>query len=322
MLPTINIETHIGYIVMTEAVIMMLALILDALLGEPRRLHPLVGFGLLTQKLEKTCNRFKNKSNSRIAGVICWLVLTLPLPIAYFVIHQNNAFFWVLDVIVVYAAIGHKSLKQHAMQILKPLQNNDITQARHFCSYIVSRNTKTLSEPEIVRATTESVLENGHDAVIASLVWFMIGGAPLVILHRLANTLDAMWGYKNERFVHFGWCAARMDDLLGWPSAKITCLLFACQKRFYPALKNGFVQGRQYKSLNGGWVMASGATVLNFTLGGKAMYHGKIVESVTLGCGESVVANDIARSLALVKTAALIFITSCFFIHLTIRGLT
>jgi adenosylcobinamide-phosphate synthase len=214
----------------------MLALMLDALLGEPRRFHPLVGFGLLTQALEKFANRFKDQTKSRFAGAVCWLLLTLPLPIIYYFIHQDSALFWSLDVIVVYAAIGHKSLKQHALQILKPLQNNDIDEARHFCSYIVSRNTKTLSEYEIVRATTESVLENGHDAVIATLVWYMIGGAPLVILHRLANTLDAMWGYKNPQFVHFGWCAAKMDDLLGWPSAKVSCVLFACQKRFYRSI--------------------------------------------------------------------------------------
>ncbi|NQZ10990.1 MAG: cobalamin biosynthesis protein CobD, partial [Algicola sp.] len=295
---------------MIETVVLMLALMLDGLLGEPRRFHPLVGFGLLTQALEKTVNRFKNQPNSRIAGIVCWLLLALPLPVVYFIIHQESALFWCIDVIVVYAAIGHKSLKQHALQILKPLQNNDIDEARHFCSYIVSRDTKALSEVEIVRATTESVLENGHDAVIATLVWYMIGGAPLVILHRLANTLDAMWGYKNTRFIHFGWCAAKMDDLLGWPTAKITCLLFALQKRFYRSLKNGWIQGRQYKSLNGGWVMAAGATVLNFKLGGKAIYHGKIVESVTLGAGEPVVVDYIARSLNFGTFAALIFITA------------
>ena len=110
-----------------------------------------------------------------------------------------------------------------------------------------------------------------------------------------------------------------MDDLLGWPTAKMTCLLFAVQQRFYRSLKNGWIQGRQYKSLNGGWVMAAGATVLNFKLGGKAMYHGKIVESVTLGAGETVAANDIARSLDLVTFAALIFITVCFLMPMASR---
>ncbi len=149
------------------------------------------------------------------------------------------------------------------------------------------------------------MLENGHDAVIATVVWFAIGGAPLVILHRLSNTLDAMWGYKNSRFIYFGWFAARMDDFLGWPTAKITSLLYVCQGPLLIALDNAKIQGRQYKSLNGGWVMAAGATVLGIRLGGSASYHGKTIQSVTLGKGAQVSSKDIEPSLTLVSNALL-----------------
>jgi adenosylcobinamide-phosphate synthase len=307
---------------MITSTLMIIAFVLDFFFDEIKRYHPLVGFGFLTSKVEKSFNISPslNKSSSkwqpRLFGTLSWLMLCTPLPFIYYYFHQETLLFWCLDAISLYFCVGLKSLKLHAMQILKPLKNDDLTTARHFCGYLVSRKTNDLSEQEISRATVESVLENGHDAAVASFFWFVIGGAPLVILHRLANTLDAMWGYKNNRFLHFGWCAARMDDLLGWPSAKITALLYACQtsfsfsKTFY-ALKNGYQQSKHYKSLNGGWVMATGASVLNFTLGGTAIYHGKEIISPILGCGGSVEKKDILRSVALVNKAVIIFIALC-----------
>jgi adenosylcobinamide-phosphate synthase len=304
---------------MITPLIMMVAYLIDYLLGEFKRFHPLVGFGWLTAKIEKTVNSLLNETEStniwlpRLWGTFSWLVLCAPLPIIYYYFHQNNILFWCIDAVVLYFAVGLKSLKLHALQILKPLEESDLVTARHFCGYLVSRKTDNLSEQDISRATIESVLENGHDAAIASFFWFIIGGAPLVILHRLANTLDAMWGYKNQRFIHFGWCAARMDDILGWPSAKISALLYALQTnlslpRTINALKNGHQQSQHYKSLNGGLVMATGASVLNFKLGGSAIYHGKEVISVTLGCGNNLVRNDISRSINLVNIAVITLI--------------
>jgi len=313
-------------LIMSTSMIMLVAYLLDCFFGEVKRFHPLVGFGFLTAQLEKSFNpeslpnntaNIKGKCLSRTLGLFSWLLLCLPLPIIYYYFHQNTLLFWCLDAFTLYIAIGLNSLKKHALQILYPLEKNDLTTARHFCGYLVSRKTDQLTEQEISRATVESVLENGHDAAIASFFWFVIGGAPLVILHRLANTLDAMWGYKNQRFLHFGWCAARMDDLLGWPSAKITALLYACQtncslSRMVSALQNGHCQSQHYKSLNGGWVMATGASVLNFTLGGSAIYHGKKVTSPLLGCGAPVVKKDILRSVKLVNKAVILFIAVCF----------
>jgi adenosylcobinamide-phosphate synthase len=305
----------------------MIAYLLDYWLGEIKRFHPLVGFGWITSKIENAFNVHYRSANStniwlpKLLGILSWLVLCAPLPIVYYYFYQNNILFWCLDIIVLYFAIGLKSLKLHALQILKPLEEKNLTSARYFCGYLVSRKTVDLSEQEISRATVESVLENGHDAAVASFFWFIIGGAPLVILHRLANTLDAMWGYKNHRFIHFGWCSARMDDILGWPSSKVTALLYAFPSNFSLsktkyALRNGYQQSQHYKSLNGGWVMSTGASVLNFKLGGSAIYHGKEMTSVTLGCGNSVVSNDIFRSISLVNRAIITLIVICFFFEI------
>ena len=308
-----------------------LALILDKLLGEAKRFHYLVGFGYLATKFEALLNLLPSETPSEMSalktkalGAIAWCLLVLPLPILYFYFLQELPWYWqvVIDAIVLYLALGLTSLKEHAMQIYRPLKSGDLKTARHFTGYIVSRETSQLSEQEMSRATVESMLENGHDAVIASLIYYVIGGAPLVILHRLANTLDAMWGYKNSRFINFGYASARLDDLLGFISGKCCTVLYAIQglqhRLFVKALYNAYSQGKQYKSHNGGWVMAAGATVMRKKLGGSAQYHGKEVHSVTLGEGNNVSSDDIPASLTLVSRASLILLIAVFVFQLLI----
>ena len=289
------------------------ALSLDALLGEPKKYHPLVTFGHLSNYIEKWLNRSKQKHIFSplimLKGALAWSILVLPLPLLYLLVFSTYTPPWLItiliDSLILYLAIGQKSLKQHALQVFTPLKAGNLTLARHFTGYLVSRETKELNEEEMSRATVESMLENGHDAVIASIICYLLGGAPLVIIHRLANTLDAMWGYKNTRFLSFGYAAARIDDVLGFISAKCCTLLYAIQQPFLLALKNAYQQGNLYKSHNGGWVMASGATVLHCTLGGNANYHGKMLTSPQLGCGKTVCCDDIPRSVTLVKRASL-----------------
>lgn len=300
--------------------------LLDALLGEPKRLHPLVGFGKCAYLLEKYLNKGHEKLRFCL-GCIAWVLLVLPLPIALWLLipKQEISLFSsvLLDSLIIYWAIGHNSLRKHGLQIYHALLLNDISLARKYCGYIVSRETDSLSEYDISRATTESMLENGHDAVIATLVWYIIGGAPLVIIHRLANTLDAMWGYRNTRFNYFGRFSARADDILGFISAKITALLFAIQGlfigKFLTIWQLAARQAIHYKSYNGGWVMSAGATLMNVKLGGQSTYHGNKINSPTLGCGKEVNREHIKLSLQKVNYAALLLIMLTFIIELLIN---
>jgi len=303
---------------------LVLALIFDYFLGEPKKYHQLVGFGNLANLIEKILNNpAPHKTHfcpsNAMLGAIAWCVLILPICyLSYYLLALLPlSAKLVIEAIFLYLAIGLNSLNVHAMQVFKPLMQGDLTTARHYTGYLVSRETTNLSPEEMSRATVESMLENGHDAVIASLVYFIIGGIPLVILHRLANTLDAMWGYKNTRFKSFGFFAARADDLLGFISGKICTLLYALQRPFVLALKNAYQQGNQYKSHNGGWVMAAGATVMKKTLGGSASYHGKTITSPTLGMGDSIKINDIPRSIAIVQRAAILLVLIVFIYQLT-----
>lgn len=306
-----------------------LALLADKVFGEAKRFHYLVGFGWLANKLEAKLNTssslsiqspFKSSLKNKLLGTFAWCLLVLPLPLIYWYCFNDLIWYWqiCLDATVLYLAIGLNSLYQHAMQIYQPLKSGDLEQARHFTGYIVSRETQELSEQEMSRATVESMLENGHDSVIASMIYYVIGGAPLVILHRLANTLDAMWGYKNSRFNDFGYASARLDDLLGFISGKCCTLLYAIQGlkhgRVFESLINAYRQGNKYKSHNGGWVMAAGATVMAIKLGGSALYHGKKINSVALGLTKDVDDNqakvtDIPLSLTLVTRASLLLLS-------------
>jgi len=320
-----------------SVITLLLALLLDKILGEAKHFHYLVGFGWLANKLETQLNPAPSKQSVskkatlkqsaltiKLLGTIAWCLLVLPLPILYFFLIEHIPWYWQIatDASVLYLAIGLNSLHQHAMQIYYPLKSGDLKVARHFTGYIVSRETNTLTEQEMSRATIESMLENGHDSVIASLIYYLIGGAPLVILHRFANTLDAMWGYKNSRFLNFGYASARLDDLLGFISGKCCTLLYALQgikqRRFAKAIHHAFSQGNQYKSHNGGWVMAAGATVMRRKLGGSAQYHGKVIHSTVLGVGKDVTRDDIPTSLTIVSRASLLLLVTVFIFQLII----
>lgn len=296
--------------------VLSIALLADWIFGEPQRFHPLVGFGNLANAVEKVIRpRIHSNKTQLLAGCLAWLILILPLPLVCFylqslsVLSSHFSFLYTaLEIVILYSAIGLRSLELHGQQVYQPISNDDIDTARHFTGYLVSRDTSQLNEQECSRAVVESMLENGHDAVIASLFWYAVGGAPLVIVHRLANTLDAMWGYRTEKYLFWGRVSARMDDVLGWPSAKLTACLYGLQGNLLRCLNNATIQSQDYKSLNGGWTMASGATALQIRLGGTASYFGKTIQSVTLGEGNDVTPKDIPRSILLVKRAAWLFI--------------
>ncbi|PKF61606.1 cobalamin biosynthesis protein CobD [Psychromonas sp. psych-6C06] len=299
---------------------LLCALLIDHLLGEPRRFHPLIFFGNLARKLEKRLNQGSHRKRL-LMGIAAWLILVIPIPLLVVAVLSFVPFYiaFLINVYVVYWAVALKSLTEHGMQIYQPLTDNNLSQAQHYCAYIVSRDTSELDAQAISRATTESMLENGHDGVTATLIYFVIGGAPLVIMHRLSNTLDAMWGYRTAQFNYFGKCSARMDDLLGFISAKVTTLLFAIVGLFNGtakmALFNAYQQSKTYKSHNGGWVMAAGATVINVCLGGTAIYFGKSVQSPQLGQGEAVQSKHIKMSLTLVRQAVCVGLIILFFLQ-------
>lgn len=286
-----------------QTLILFCAWCFDYRFGEVQRWHPLVGFGHLATQCEQWLRHGDSATFDRWMGIVGVCLLTLPLPILLSYLRWQWPILILLDSVIIYFCLAHNSLHQHAQAVYSALAKQDIKQARETCQWMVSRDTQTLDEPEIVRAVCESVLENSHDGVTATLFYGLIGGAPLALLHRLINTLDAMWGYRNPRFEYFGWCAARCDDGLGWLSAKFTSVIFLSQGQAWKKWRQVKTQANAYKSLNGGWVIASGAATLSIRLGGVAVYHGEPMHSPTLGNGPVATRNDIQNCLKLLNSS-------------------
>lgn len=285
---------------MTTLLAMLLALVLDAVFGEPRRFHPLVGFGSLAGAAERWLH-----ADRRLAGVAAWAVVVLP-PVALLcglrAVSPPPAVF-VVDVLVLYFALGRHSLGEHARPVAAALDEGDLPRARAAVGRMVSRDTDALDASRIAAAATESVLENGHDAVFGTLFWFAVLGAPGALLFRLSNTLDAMWGYRTLRYERFGWAAARADDVLGYVPARLTALGYAAVGDGATALRCWRTQAPSWDSPNAGPVMAAGAGALRVRLGGPAPYHGRWEDRPVLGAGEPPDASSIDRALRLVDRA-------------------
>lgn len=285
---------------LTTALLALAAVLLDGLLGEPRRWHPLVGFGKLAGRLELRLhggNRTPPRAR-RMRGVQGVLALLLPFTAAAAALTALPYAGSVFSLLMLYFAIGHRSLHDHARPIARALQSQNEDEARRLAGFMVSRDSAALDIPA---ATTESVLENGNDGVFGALFWFAVAGGAGALLYRLANTLDAMWGYRNERYLHFGWAAARLDDLLNFIPARLTALTYALLGQTRQALNCWRTQASAWDSPNAGPVMAAGAGALDLTLGGPARYQGEWHQRPVLGVGRAPDVADIERALGLVR---------------------
>ncbi|MDR1995406.1 adenosylcobinamide-phosphate synthase CbiB [Azonexus sp.] len=274
------------------------AVLADRLLGEPRRFHPLVGFGRLASALELWLNSRLNK-RAILAGSLAWLLAVGPWVALAFWLRPLAPF--AVDAVLLWFALGAQSLREHAEAVARPLREGRLDEARQRVGWMVSRDTATLEESGVAKAGVESVLENGNDAVFGALFWFAVLGGPGALLFRLANTLDAMWGYRSERFNRFGRCAARLDDVLNWLPARLTALTYALLGRTRCALACWRTQAAAWESPNAGPVMAAGAGGLGVQLGGTAIYHGREEIRPPLGIGRPPLAADLGRAVALVR---------------------
>lgn len=289
---------------MTITLSLLLGCMADRLFGEVSRWHPLVGFGHCAHWLERRVNR----GDMRYArGLLGWLLLVLP-PMACAVLLYACLPHWIVAGIALYFALGARALHEHGMAVAVPLAKGDLPEARRRVAYLVSRETEQMDEEAAARATVESVLENGNDAIFGALFWCAVAGAPGVILFRLANTLDAMWGYRNARFNAFGWAAARLDDLLNFIPARLTALSYALLGQTDVALRCWREQAPKWSSPNAGPVMAAGAGSLGVQLGGAAIYEGQIEERPPLGEGAAARAEDISRASILVLRSMLLWV--------------
>ena len=307
-----------GLSLSTVALLLVAGVVLDLLLGETRRWHPLVGFGNLANVIERRLNR----GNLRLPrGSLAWALAVLPLT-ALFMVLTDTAGLW-LHAVLLYLCIGLRSLRDHTIPIYEALRSGDLAQARALTARIVSRDTANASESDLAKASAESLLENGNDAVFGTLFWFILLGGPGAVLFRLANTLDAMWGYRSTRFNLFGRPAARIDDVMNYVPARLTALSYVLlagtgRARAWHCWRT---QAPAWSSPNAGPVMASGAGALGVSLGGAAVYDGEVEQRPPLGAGPAACAGDIQRAWQLVLRTTLLWLgVVCLLAVLTMIG--
>ena len=288
--------------------VVCLALLLDYCFGEPKRFHPLVGFGRYARWLERIINGDKQQPKAgRVGGVLAWVLAVLPWIDLAFALQTllrlgPHWLEFLVSAGVLYLALGWQSLQSHAMAVAYPLSQGNLPLARAEVSKIVSRDCQQMDEQAVAAGATESVVENGADAVFSTLFWFLVLGIPGVVAYRLVNTLDAMWGYKNTRYLAFGWAAARADDVLNFIPARLTALSYTGVGNRSLAWQCWQRQGSQWKSPNAGPVMAAGAGAINVKLGGAAMYHGASQSRGVLGPSDG----DAPSAWSIVKACGLI----------------
>ena len=272
--------------------IVLAAVLLDLLLGDPRWLpHPVVWIGRLIAALEKWLRRIV--PNERAGGVLL-LVITVSvtcgtalaaLRVAYAVSPYLG---FSAAVFLSYTSLAARSLHVESRLVAETLGRGDIGESRRYLSYIVGRDTADLDEPEIWRATVETVAENASDGVIAPLCCLMLGGPVLALAYKAVNTLDSMVGYKNDRYLRFGWASARFDDLVNWLPARLSGLLMVLAAplaglSMVGAWRIMVLDGRNHASPNSGIPEAAAAGALGVQLGGTNRYFGKPVVKPTIG---------------------------------------
>lgn len=311
-----------------------LAYLLDLALGDPKYFpHPVRGIGFLIRLFENILRRPSSRPWwEKTAG--CLLALGLPAGIflgTYLLIQWVKLIHpWaqsVLIVILAYTTLATRSLHLEASRVVKALKAGRISEAKKNLSRIVGRDTEHLTYPEILKAVLETLAENLSDGVIAPLFYLLLGGVPLAMAFKTVSTLDSMVGYKDSRYLHFGWASARLDDLFNYIPARITgllvCLLaWPLGLSFEEAWRIRQRDGRKSESPNAAIPEAALAGALQIQLGGPAYYGGEKCDKPYLGDDRSeITLADYKKTVMMVYGSSLAMAILVFGLRLIWEGL-
>ncbi|SHK32106.1 adenosylcobinamide-phosphate synthase CbiB [Tepidibacter formicigenes] len=276
------VSTYVGYV-------------LDIIFGDPYCLpHPVIYIGKLIKFIE---NIIRNITKSRIGLKMGGLVLNFVVVIityftTYFILKIskgiNYYLYIILNTLIIYTTLATKCLKDEAVKIYNVLKEGDIIKARKQLSYIVGRDTQSLSKNEIIRAVVETVAENTVDGIISPMFYLFIGGAPLAMAYKAVNTLDSMVGYKNEKYIDMGFASAKIDDIANFIPARITAFIMALSSIFLGfdyknSIKIAIRDRKNHKSPNCAYPEGAVAGALRIQLGGTNYYFGEKVYKPTIG---------------------------------------
>ncbi|MFA7572643.1 MAG: adenosylcobinamide-phosphate synthase CbiB [Lutispora sp.] len=272
-----------------------IASIADFIFGDPYSFpHPVRFIGSYINIFEKMVKKMcKSDTALKLAGilltistvflsyVIVWGIIRLA-----FYLGQGVGYF--ISILIMYTCLAGRCLDKEGTKIMAALESKDVKRARKLLSYIVGRDTDNLDESEIARAVIETVAENTSDGIIAPLFYMFLGGAPLAMAYKAINTLDSMVGYKNDKYMYFGWASARLDDIANYIPARLSALFmiigsFLLGMDYMNSYRIVLRDGRNHISPNSGYPEAAAAGALGIRLGGGNYYFGKIVAKPTIG---------------------------------------
>ena len=300
------------------ALALILGFLIDLLLGDPRWLyHPVRIIGNGISLLEKILRRMfpKTPGGEKTAGFFLVLLICIgsggvPFLLLYLAYHIHTVLGIALETFMCYQMLAVKSLKAESMRVYEALKKPDLPGARTAVSMIVGRDSRSLSAAGVTKAAVETIAENTSDGIIAPLFYMAIGGPALMFLYKGINTMDSMVGYKNEKYLHFGRYAAKLDDIANYIPARISAWLMILASFFagfdWKNAKKIFLRDRyNHASPNSAQTEAVMAGALDIQLAGNAFYFGKLYEKPTIGDAvREVETEDIKRANRLLYASA------------------
>ena len=268
----------------------LLGVILDFLLGDPYSIpHPIKLMGKIISFEEKVFRKIFKTNSGLIASGFFMVFINIALgifPIYFLLKNTTGIINFLIHVITYYYCISARMLHYESMEVKKALEIS-LEAGRERLKYIVGRDTKTLSEKEIIRATVETVAENTSDGVIAPLFYILLFGPMGGLTYKFINTMDSMVAYKNEKYFYLGKVPAIVDDIANYIPARITaflmCLTELSPKNIQNAMNIVIRDGRKHTSPNAGYPEGAVAAILGIQLGGGQYYNGIYVEKPILG---------------------------------------
>jgi adenosylcobinamide-phosphate synthase len=305
--------------------------VLDYFFGDPVFFpHLVVGIGNLIENFEKILrSRFEKSPKGELQGGIVLVILVLlctVLPVfglSYILSKVNPLLHLLFEAVICWQCLAARSLSEAGISVYNELNKNDLPAARKAVSMVVGRDTSSLDEAGVIRATVETIAENTSDGVIAPLLFLLVGGGAFGVFYKAVNTMDSMLGYKNERYLYFGRAAAKLDDIANFIPARLSGLLMipgaALAKLDYKSAWRIFKRDRKnHSSPNSAHTESAAAGALGIQLGGDSYYFGELVHKPTIGDSLWPVApSDILGTINLMYRTSIL----CLIMYIIIGGI-
>lgn len=289
----------------------------DLVVGDPRRWHPVAGFGRAALALERAMY-----APTRLRGALVVAIL-VALPAAGAELLSRASARGRLGLgrsaalaLLTWVTLGGRSLRREALNVSDLVARGELDRARDALRALCGRDAAALDGPALCRAAVESVAENSSDAIVGALLWGALAGPAGVAAYRASNTLDAMLGHRSERYAAFGWAAARLDDAMSWPAARLTAALACLTAPLVGGSPRAAIavarrDGRAHPSPNAGPVEAAFAGALGLSLGGPLAYDGHVEARPWLGHGRTPCVGDVHRAARLSQIVGAAAVAVC-----------